>query len=79
MNDARQTLNQDSRKQNFSRPGGIWGGGAITLHILADLETKSVSSKDLLHSGQKCLPWIKQAGNQGNHQNFDPSLLPKKL
>ena len=38
----------------------------------------------ILHSfGQrlygKCLPMTKWAENQVNHQNFDPSLLPKKL
>ena len=39
-----------------------------------------------LHSGiftycpvHKCWPKTSWAGNQGNHQNFDPSLLPKNL
>ena len=27
----------------------------------------------------KCWPKTSCAGNQGNHQNFDPSLQPKKL
>ena len=32
-----------------------------------------------VHSGAKCLPRVKTAGNQGNHLNFDPTFLTKKL
>ena len=32
-----------------------------------------------LHSGAKCLLRVKTAGNEGNYQNFDPTLLTKKL
>ena len=32
-----------------------------------------------LHSGQKCLGGWFLAGNQGNHQNFENSLLTNKL
>ena len=32
----------------------------------------------LYSPGHKCWPKTSWAGIQGNHQNFDPSLLPKK-
>ena len=40
---------------------------------------KKVSISKIYSPVHKCWPKTSWAGNQGNHQNFDPSLLPKNL
>ena len=56
MNDARQTLNQDSR--NKISPGpmeSVVGGRAISLHILADLEIKPACPPDFRTFHRLCV------------------------
>ena len=49
MNDARQILNPRFKETKLIQARWNRGGeGAITLHILVDLETKPVSSKDFI-------------------------------
>ena len=41
--------------------------------------TKLLAQNFIYSPVHKCWPKTSWAGNQGNHQNFDPSLLPKNL